>query len=348
MHDSLGHELTSSPCGRAPSRSPPASEPTTGRLPPTCAPAAADATDRLRPHHRRAARGRRRAPVRLTPAGETLEQLVARAAESGLPVRWDPAGHGPAADADEVAERLLHRVAREALTNAARHAPGAPVSVAVTGHQGSGHAPSPSPTAARHRHRSRPRRAVRACSGCAPPSPRSAATSGGPARRRLPRPGPRPGRTDPRRPARTPSPTAPFARARRRVALGLAAAAGRAWSWSARPSAGTPTPRPARSSTPRAYAPLRPGTAYDEIAPVLPDREARDPPTDRAPAPEPPDADCRYYRASGELLVSIDHFRLCFDDRRRLLAKDVVPGVDSERAGTHQQADTHRQEEFAR
>ncbi len=38
----------------------------------------------------------------------------------------------------------------------------------------------------------------------------------------------------------------------------------------------------------------------------------------------------RYYRASGELLVSIDHFRLCFDTpgrQGRLISKDVVPGV---------------------
>jgi hypothetical protein len=68
---------------------------------------------------------------------------------------------------------------------------------------------------------------------------------------------------------------------------------------------------------------------YGEVVPVLPDREAHDPPTDRAPAP-PPGAHCVYYRASGELLVSIDHFRLCFDARGeqgKLIAKDVVPGI---------------------
>jgi hypothetical protein len=49
-----------------------------------------------------------------------------------------------------------------------------------------------------------------------------------------------------------------------------------------------------------------------------------DPPVDRAPAAPQDAVDCRYYRASGELLVSVEHFRLCFDDEERLIAKDVI------------------------
>ncbi|RSM95116.1 hypothetical protein DMH25_33255 [Streptomyces sp. WAC 01325] len=30
-------------------------------------------------------------------------------------------------------------------------------------------------------------------------------------------------------------------------------------------------------------------------------------------------------RASGELLVSVDHFRLCFDNSWRFVAKDAIP-----------------------
>jgi hypothetical protein len=78
---------------------------------------------------------------------------------------------------------------------------------------------------------------------------------------------------------------------------------------------------------PSAYAGLRPGAPAGEVARVLPEREVRDPPTDRAPAPPPAGTTCRYYRSSGELLVSVDHFRLCFDDEGRLVAKDVIPRV---------------------
>jgi hypothetical protein len=136
---------------------------------------------------------------------------------------------------------------------------------------------------------------------------------------------------------------APFARARRRVALGLGAAAGAgvvlvgaAFGWYAYTEGRSVL-------TPSAYAKLRPGTPYDEVAPVLPDREIRDPPTERAPAPEPAGAACRYYRASGELLVSVDHFRLCFDEKGRLLTKDVVPGIGTpaERRAERRTQDAH-------
>ncbi|WP_030955328.1 hypothetical protein [Streptomyces sp. NRRL S-481] len=68
----------------------------------------------LAPHHRRPARRRAAA---LATAGETLEQLVDRASESGLRVRR--ARTRPGRTARRVAERLLYRVVWEALTNAA-------------------------------------------------------------------------------------------------------------------------------------------------------------------------------------------------------------------------------------
>ncbi|KDN73840.1 hypothetical protein DF19_42910, partial [Streptomyces olindensis] len=76
---------------------------------------------------------------------------------------------------------------------------------------------------------------------------------------------------------------------------------------------------------PAAYAELRLGTPAADVEHVLPERDVNDPPEERAPAP-PDGADCRYYRASGELFVSVDHFRLCFE-AGRLVAKDVVPRV---------------------
>ncbi|MGC3003431.1 hypothetical protein ACPF8X_34915 [Streptomyces sp. G35A] len=101
---------------------------------------------------------------------------------------------------------------------------------------------------------------------------------------------------------------------------------------------------------PAAYAGLRLGTPAGEAARVLPDRHVQDPPSDRAPAP-PEGADCRYYRASGELFVSVDHFRLCFGPDGRLVAKDVVPRIGLSRR-SHEDHDDHENheehEEFAR
>ncbi|RMI89089.1 hypothetical protein BIU87_32210 [Streptomyces sp. ZS0098] len=85
---------------------------------------------------------------------------------------------------------------------------------------------------------------------------------------------------------------------------------------------------------PAAYAALRTGTPLTSLA--LPDRQTQDPPSDRAPAP-PEAAYCRYYRASGELFVSVDHYRLCFDDEGRLVAKDVVPRAGGRRSATHEE-----------
>lgn len=53
-------------------------------------------------------------------------ELVERAAAAGMDVSWTPAEPSP-----EAVERAVHRIVREGLTNAAKHAPGAPVSVRV-------------------------------------------------------------------------------------------------------------------------------------------------------------------------------------------------------------------------
>ncbi|GAB2810008.1 hypothetical protein GCM10022221_04260 [Actinocorallia aurea] len=61
------------------------------------------------------------------PAGETVADLVERAAGSGMAVVLTESG--PAAPA--LADRAAHRIVQEALTNAARHAPGAAVRVGL-------------------------------------------------------------------------------------------------------------------------------------------------------------------------------------------------------------------------
>lgn len=63
-------------------------------------------------------------PAPLTPRDETVDALVERARASGLAVTLVG---GPCAD------RVVYGIVQEALTNAARHAPGAPVRVEITG-----------------------------------------------------------------------------------------------------------------------------------------------------------------------------------------------------------------------
>ncbi|MER6850263.1 histidine kinase [Streptomyces flaveolus] len=324
MHDSLGHELSLIALRAGALQVAPGLAADHRAAAADLRLAAADATDRL--HRIIGVLREADEPVPLTPAGESVEDLVARAAESGLAVRWEPSDAAPVPDPAGMAGRLLHRVVREALTNAARHAPGAPVVVAVTG-QAHGttvtvtngpatEAASPSSggsgllglraavtsvggdlDAGPHGEGFRVRAYVPAQDTAAPPVPRLPGT-----------------------------PASPFARARRRVALGLGAAAGAgvvlvgaAFGWYAYTETHSVL-------SPGAYAELSLGTPLAQVADVLPDRAVHDPPSDRAPAP-PEDADCRYYRASGELLVSVDHFRLCFDDEGLLVAKDVVPRV---------------------
>lgn len=66
-----------------------------------------------------------RAPTE--PAHESIEDLVDRAAASGLPVTL--LRDGDAAEVPVLVDRAVHRVVQEALTNAAKHAPGVPVDV---------------------------------------------------------------------------------------------------------------------------------------------------------------------------------------------------------------------------
>jgi signal transduction histidine kinase len=330
MHDSLGHELSLIALRAGALQVAPGLAGEHRAAAADLRAAAADATDRL---HRiiGVLREDDDEPVPLAPAGETLEQLVARAAESGLPVRWDPAGRGgPAAEPGGVAERLLHRVVREALTNAARHAPGAPVTVAVTGRgTGTGRAAGTSVTITNGpptQESSRPtgggtgllglRAAVTSVGGTFEAGPHeegfriSAYVPDAPAQQSTVKP---------------PGP-APFRHARRRVAVGLGTAAsagvilvGAAFGWYVYAETHSVL-------QPAAYAKLRLGAPAADVERVLPERDVNDPPAERAPTPEPEGADCRYYRASGELFVSVDHFRLCFD-AGRLVAKDVVPRI---------------------
>ncbi|GAA2945629.1 MULTISPECIES: sensor histidine kinase [Streptomyces] len=321
MHDSLGHELSLIALRAGALQVAPGLDDEHRTAAADLRGAAADATDRL---HRiiGVLREDDDEPVPLAPAGETLEQLVARAAESGLQVRWEqPAGQGAPPAPGGLAERLLYRVAREALTNAARHAPGAPVVVAVTGRaEGTSVTLTNGPSTERS---SRPsgggtgllglRTAVTAVGGefeAGPQGEGFRVSAYVPAQRTT---------TRPARPA-----LAPFTHARRRVAIGLGTAAGvgvvlvgAAFGWYAYVEKHSVL-------APAAYAKLPLGAPAADIERVLPERDVNDPPAERAATPAPEGADCRWYRASGELFVSVDHFRLCFD-AGRLVSKDMVP-----------------------
>ncbi|WP_307815185.1 histidine kinase [Streptomyces sp. I4(2020)] len=214
--------------------------------------AAADATDRL---HRiiGVLREDDDEPLPLVPAGETVGQLVARAAGSGLPVRCSAGGRPP--EPGGVAERLLHHVTREALTNAARHAPGAPVVVELTGGPGATvtvtNGPATEPGSAHSGGGTGPlglRAAVTAVGGTFEAGPHGADTGCGPTS-----PSGRAGRR--RRPVRPPRPSpAPAAGWRPRWGPPRA----RAWPWSRRRPAGTRTPRRTRSSNPPPTPPSAP------------------------------------------------------------------------------------------
>ncbi|WDV53577.1 histidine kinase [Streptomyces coeruleorubidus] len=336
MHDSLGHELSLIALRAGALQVAPGLAGEHRAAAAGLRAAAADATDRL---HRiiGVLREDDDEPVPLAPAGETLEQLVARAAESGLPVRWEPAGQGPAAAPGGVAERLLHRVVREALTNAARHAPGAAVTVAVTGRAAGASVVITNGRATQDC--SRPSRggtgllglraAVTAVGGTFEAGPYK---EGFRVRAYVPE---QQTAVRPAGPVR-----APFTHARRRFAVGLGTAAGvgvvlvgAAFGWYAYAETHSVL-------EPAAYAKLRLGAPAADVERVLPERDVNDPPDDRAPAP-PEGADCRYYRASGELFVSVEHFRLCFA-AGRLVAKDVVPTISRSGEGREEH------EEFAR
>ncbi|MFD9031894.1 sensor histidine kinase [Streptomyces sp. NPDC059567] len=64
-----------------------------------------------------------------TPVGETVEEVVARAAASGLRVELTVTG--PGGETPPMVDRAAHRLVVESLTNAAKHAPGAPIRVAL-------------------------------------------------------------------------------------------------------------------------------------------------------------------------------------------------------------------------
>ncbi|MGW0549798.1 sensor histidine kinase [Streptomyces altiplanensis] len=349
MHDSLGHELSliavrAGALQVAPGLAAPHRDAAR-----ELRAAASDATDRLGEIIGVLREGEPPAGPPLAPAGETIEDLVARAADSGLPVRLlsSPPASAVRPARSGVPERTAYRVVREALTNAAKHAPGAAVTVDVSTAPGSGattvtvtNGPSRrpsgegSPGAGAGSGLLGLREGVALVGGAFGAGPhgdgfRVTAVLPGPGEAR-----PRGGGAGAAAESRAPE---AFLLARRRarrravVSFAVAGSAGAvlvagALGWYA-------YTRSHSALAPADYARLRVGESEAGAARVLPDRSVTDPPVERAPAP-PPGADCRYYRASRELFVAVGHFRVCFADGR-LVSKTVVPTLSTtqERTG---------------
>ncbi|MFG3442697.1 sensor histidine kinase [Nonomuraea sp. NPDC047897] len=129
MHDSLGHDLALIAVRAAGLEMSPGLAPGQVEAAGELRVAAAEATERLRQIIgllRDDTDADARPP--LAPAGEGVAAIVERARASGLPVTLhrDPSGPPPA---------LAGAVVQEGLTNAAKHAPGAPVTVLVSPHR---------------------------------------------------------------------------------------------------------------------------------------------------------------------------------------------------------------------
>ncbi|MET9295383.1 histidine kinase [Streptomyces sp. NPDC003077] len=308
------------------------------------------------------------------PAGSVAGVPVSRTPDraSAPPSLGPPAPPPPAAPLARLspqAERAAHRVVQEALTNAARHAPGAQVTVRAEGTEDGGAvvtivntaAPERAPGAGPPRPgggtgliglRERVRLAggtleagpheggyrVRARlpgAGAAPYDDRASASYDavyeGPTATPYDDRSPTSGNAPPEAPA--PAPAAEFLRARRAGRRSLLVYSAVAASV-ALAVVGAFTGYHVYAKThsvlaPADYRALRVGQPHAEVAAVLPGREATDTPAERAPAP-PPGASCAYYRSSGKIFGSVDHFRLCFRDGR-LVSKLTVPTLASVR-----------------
>ncbi|MFD7239487.1 sensor histidine kinase [Streptomyces syringium] len=388
MHDSLGHELSLIALRAGALQVAPGLDPAHRTAAADLREAAAAATDRLhdiigvlRDPEPGPGRGTAPAPstAPLVPADETIPALVERAATSGLRVRLRATSGGggvPGAvtgarqgtsGAPTMAERAAYRVVQEALTNAAKHAPGAEVEVTVergphetvvTVVNGPAAPDGPAPDAGAatpvglgpaHRDPPPPGDGRAAAQGGSPfgatPSGTGtgliglrerAALAGGECVAGPHEGGFRVMARLPHTPAGGGETAAlgntgdghAFARARRaarrRVVVPFAVAGGGAALFVAGAFGWYAYIKTHSVLTPAAYAGLRVGAPYADVEPVLPDLTVTDPPADRAAVPPPPGAQCRYYRSTGELFVSVDHFRLCFRDGR-LVSKHAVP-----------------------
>lgn len=276
------------------------------------------------------------------PRDSDIPRLVGDAAASGLAVELTVDGQG--AGLPPAVERAAHRVVQEGLTNAAKHAPGRPVSVEVShtatetrvavrnGGPGTPPAGFPADPPAGDRSRGRAGHGgrgliglderVRLAGGTLDHGPRD---GGFTVAARLPhhapaQPAPRPAA------GATPGPTG-FRRARWRVRRTLLIALAVPPTAGAVLLAGVGTWETVAASRsvldPRDYARLRVGQDRSDIQKVLPDRQSVERPT--GAGPEERGATCEFYAMTADRFDdrSGDVYRLCFRDGR-LVSRDAL------------------------
>ena len=294
------------------------------------------------------------APVR--PAREGIAELVERARASGVPVHLVTGETGESDTAAAVVEGALppmaahaaHRVVQEAVTNAAKHAPGAAVTVRLTRHAATG---TTTVTVANGPPPDDPSPAL------APSSPGGYGLAGLTERLRLlggtldaaptptggfqvtaripatprpappaePEPDPAPSGDHPEAGEWTSESARHLDRVRRQVRRGLITAI-------AVPAALMAVLGAVMAGyyvyvtlnsvlAPGDYAALRVGDPQVRVTRVLPPMETMSADVVRRAVPEPAGADCRYYRPDADLLGTGSVYRLCFT-AGRLAAKD--------------------------
>ncbi|GAB7036290.1 MULTISPECIES: sensor histidine kinase [Catenuloplanes] len=281
--------------------------------------------------------------VPLRPADERIEDLITRAAASGIPVSLHVDGPGSPsapdvpgnagsphfADVAPVQYRAAYRVVQEALTNATKHAAGASVRVrlgrdgdeiAVTVRNTAG---SAAPTVTALPHGGRGLTGLRERVGLAGGALRAGPLPDGgfEVAARLPV------RSGPVVPPFDAEP-AGFRRARRRARRGLMLAlavptaliivlVGALMAVYAQDSLSSHLP-------PDRFRAMQVGAHRDDVAGLLPARQVPERRDEAGPTP-PAGSTCEYYRsAAGFLPAPFDVYRLCFRDGR-LVAKDAFP-----------------------
>lgn len=128
MHDSLGHELALIALRAGALELAPDLGDANREAAAALRRNAVDATDRLR----QTIGMLRQEAAPVDPADASVESLVERAVEAGMAVRLET----PTVRLPPLAAQAAHRVVQEALTNAARHAPGSAVRVRIEQHDG--------------------------------------------------------------------------------------------------------------------------------------------------------------------------------------------------------------------
>ncbi|MDL4821738.1 sensor histidine kinase [Actinomadura opuntiae] len=288
------------------------------------------------------------APVQ--PVHESVHDLVERARASGVPVHLAPGGPTAAAQSSHLPPMIAlaaHRIVQEAITNAAKHAPGAPITVTLTRRTAPPaltvsvvndpppEGPALLPTGGGHGLTGLAERA-RLAGGTLHAAP----TGGGgfAVRATLPEtpPGPLPAPAAPGEPSES---ARHLERERRQVRRGLVtaitvpaaliAALGAVMLGYYAYATLNSVLRPAD------YAALRVGDARADVQHVLPPMQATEAGGVRARVPEPPGARCRYYRPTADLLGTGHLYRLCFAGGR-LVAKDSYSTADPDPAKGHE------------